>query len=117
MLGGTVPIEKALADTFRKDFISDYINRNEKPLAEYVEYDEEEFAVRGSIIDHGKALVKRDLSYGSWGNLSVRLNDNEMLITPSSMDYFDIKVEDIVKCERAVGSGGVRVKVDIHTLE
>ena len=104
MLGGTVPIEKALADTFRKDFISDYINRNEKPLAEYVEYDEEEFAVRGSIIDHGKALVKRDLSYGSWGNLSVRLNDNEMLITPSSMDYFDIKVEDIVK-------------VDIHTLE
>ena len=104
ILGGTVPLEKALADEFRKDFLSDYINRNEKPYAEYVKYDEEEFAVRSSLIEHGKDLVKCDLSYGSWGNLSVRLNDDEMLITPSSMDYFDIKIEDIVK-------------VNIHTLE
>ena len=104
LLGGTVPIEKALADELRKDFLSDYINRNETPNADYVKYDEEEFAIRSSIIDHGKELVKRDLSYGSWGNLSVRLNDDEMLITPSSMDYFDIRIEDIVK-------------VNIHTLE
>lgn len=104
MLGGTMPLEKALADKFRKDFLSDYINRNEERNAEYVQYDEAEFAVRGSIIDHGKDLVRRDLSYGSWGNLSVRLNDDEMLITPSSMDYFDIRIEDIVK-------------VNIHTLE
>jgi ribulose-5-phosphate 4-epimerase/fuculose-1-phosphate aldolase len=104
VLGGTVPIEKALADELRKDFVSDYINRNESTNVEYVKYDEEEFAVRGSLIDYGKELVKRDLSYGSWGNLSVRLNDDEMLITPSSMDYFDIKIEDIVK-------------VNIHTLE
>lgn len=104
MIGKTVPIEKALADGFRKDFVSDYINRNEGPIAGYVGYDEAEFAVRSSLIDHGKELVKRDLSYGSWGNLSVRLNDDEMLITPSSMDYFDIRIEDIVK-------------VNIHTLE
>lgn len=103
VLGGTVPIEKALADGLRKDFLSDYINRNEEPTTEYVTYDEEEFAVRSSLIDYGKELVKRDLSYGSWGNLSVRLNDDEMLITPSSMDYFDIRIEDIVK-------------VNIHTL-
>ncbi len=104
VLGGTVPIEKALADGLRKDFLSDYINRNEEPTTEYVTYDEEEFAVRSRLIDYGKELVKRDLSYGSWGNLSVRLNDDEMLITPSSMDYFDIRIEDIVK-------------VNIHTLE
>ena len=104
MIGGTVPIEKALADSFRKDFISDYINRNEGPPAGYARYDEEEFAVRSDLIDHGKELVRRDLSYGSWGNLSVRLNDDEMLITPSSMDYFDIRLEDLVK-------------VNIHTLE
>ena len=104
MLGGTVPIKKALAEKYRKDFVSDYINRNEESNVEYVEYDEEEFAVRGSIIDHGKELVRRDLSYGSWGNLSVRLNDDEMLITPSSMDYFAIRMDDIVK-------------VNINTLE
>ncbi len=104
MLGGTVPIEKALADSFRKDFVSDYINRNEEPHVQYVSYDEKEFSDRSSLIDNGKELVRRDLSYGSWGNLSLRINDDEMLITPSSMDYFDIKIEDIVK-------------VNIHTLE
>lgn len=104
ILGGTVPIEKALAEKFRQDFVSDYINRNEQRSVDYVTYDEAEFAVRSSLIDHGKELVKRDLSYGSWGNLSVRLNDDEMLITPSSMDYFEVKIEDIVK-------------VNINTLE
>ena len=104
VLGGTVPLEKALAEDLRKDFLSDYINRNEESATEYITYDEEEFAVRSSLIDYGRELVKRDLSYGSWGNLSVRLNDDEMLITPSSMDYFDIRIEDIVK-------------VNIHTLE
>ena len=104
VLGGTVPIEKSLADALRRDFVSDYINRNEERNTQYAKYDEEEFAVRGSLIDHGKELVRRDLSYGSWGNLSVRLNDDEMLITPSSMDYFGIMMDDIVK-------------VNIHTLE
>ena len=32
MLGGTVPIEKALAEEIRKDFVSDYINRNEEDV-------------------------------------------------------------------------------------
>lgn len=104
ILGGIVPIEKALAEKYRKDFVSDYINRNEEPNPGYVTYDEAEFAVRGSLIDHGRELIKRDLTYGSWGNLSVRLNEDEMLITPSSMDFFDIRIEDIVK-------------VDIDTLE
>ena len=97
MLGGTEPLERALAEKYRKDFVSDYINRNEEAHPEYVVYDEAEFAVRGSIMDHGKELVRRDLSYGSWGNLSVRQNEDEILITPSSMDYFDIRIEDIVK--------------------
>ena len=104
LLGGTVPIEKALADDLRKDFVSDYINRNESSNPQYVKYDEEEFAVRGSLLDTGMELIKRDLSYGSWGNLSVRLNDDEMLITPSSMDYFDMRMDDLVR-------------VNIHTLD
>ncbi len=31
------------------------------------------------------------------GNLSVRLNDHEMLITPSAMEYNRLRAEDIVK--------------------
>lgn len=104
LIGGTAPIDRDLAEKYRKDFVSDYTQRNEEPYVNYVNYDEEEFALRSRLIDHGRELVDRDLSYGSWGNLSVRLNDTEMLITPSSMDYYDIKIEDIVK-------------VDINTLE
>lgn len=104
LIGGTSPIDSDLAEKYRKDFLSDYTMRNEEPYVNYVNYDEEEFALRSSLIDYGRDLVARDLTYGSWGNLSIRLNENEMLITPSSMDYYDIKIEDIVK-------------VDINTLE
>ena len=34
---------------------------------------------------------------GSWGNISLRLNPDTMLITPSGMDYFSIRTEDIVR--------------------
>ncbi|MBR2706047.1 MAG: class II aldolase/adducin family protein [Mogibacterium sp.] len=104
LIGGTVAIPEELAEKYRANFISDYTRRNEEPHVEFIGFDEDEFAARAQLVDFGMELVKQDLSYGSWGNLSVRLNDEEMLITPSSMDYFDIKVEDIVK-------------VNINTLE
>lgn len=104
LLGGTVPIPAEAAERYRRNFISDYTRRNEEPHVDFIGFNEEEFNARSKLVDFGKELVKNDLTYGSWGNISVRLNDDEMLITPSSMDYFDIKVEDIVK-------------VNYHTLE
>ncbi len=104
LLGGTHPIENQTAVQCRKEFNEDYINRNEEPNTSYFGFDEREFALRNSIIEYGENLVKKDLTYGSWGNISARLNENEMLITPSAMDYFEIKPEDIVK-------------VNINTLE
>lgn len=104
MIGGTVPIPVEAAKACRAAFDEDYVSRNESAAVGYMRFDEKDFALRSSLIEYGKELVKRDLAYGSWGNLSVRLNTKEMLITPSSMDYFDIKLEDIVK-------------VDINTLE
>lgn len=97
LIGGTVPLDPAVAEEYRRGFIEDYTKRNEGSELPYIGFDEEEFAKRNALIEFGKELVKKDLSYGSWGNLSVRLGDDEMLITPSSMDYFEIKLEDIVK--------------------
>ena len=97
LLGGTVPIDAGLAEEYRREFTSDYVNRNEEKQFPFIGFDEEEFALRGRLIDKGRELVDKDLAYGSWGNISVRLNDSEMLITPSSMDYSDIKPEDIVR--------------------
>lgn len=97
MLGGTIPLDQTDAVACRSSFRSDYVNRNESSEVAYMGFDEKEFACRSQLIDYGKKLVEQDLAYGSWGNLSVRLSEREMLITPSSMDYFDIKPEDIVK--------------------
>lgn len=103
-IGGTVPIDPEFAESLRQSFQDDYTKRNEEPHVEFIGFDENEFALRSQLIEYGKNLVKKDLAYGSWGNLSVRLNEEEMLITPSSMDYFEIKPEDIVR-------------VNINTLE
>lgn len=97
LIGNTVPLDAAIAELYRKEFRDDYVNRNEEKDVPFVGFDEEEFSLRSKLIEAGKELVRNDLSYGSWGNLSVRLNEEEMLITPSSMDYFEIKPEDIVR--------------------
>lgn len=104
ILGGTKSLLPEYAGSIRESFFSDYTGRNEESSVAFVGFDEKEFALRNQLIEYGKDLVRKDLSYGAWGNLSVKLNDDEMLITPSSMDYFEIKIEDIVR-------------VNIHTLE
>lgn len=104
ILGGTVPIDAELAESYKRRFSSSYVTRNEEAQAGFTVSYENEYDLRSQLIEYGEELVSKDLSYGSWGNLSVRLNDEEMLITPTSMDYFEIKLEDIVK-------------VNINTLE
>ena len=103
-IGGTVALDPEVATAARKSFREDYVKRNEESHVVFIGFDEEEFALRSQLIEYGKDLIRHDLAYGAWGNLSVKLNDEEMLITPSSMDYFDIKPEDIVR-------------VNINTLE
>lgn len=117
-LGGTVPLSDADAKACRKHFLDDYVKRNEGKNETYIGYDEEELRLRGQIVDYGKELIRKDLNYGSWGNLSVRLNDKEMLISPSSMDYFEIGLEDIVKVNietlEHYGDRSPSGKVDMH---
>ena len=104
MIGGAIPLNEEVATAYKEGFQENYTSKNEEEYVDFVGFDEEEFAGRCELIDYGHALVNNDLSYGSWGNISIRLNEDEMLITPSAMDYFEIKPEDIVK-------------VNIHTLE
>lgn len=104
MIGGAVPFEKETAIKLHDDFLNRYVVVNQEPYVVYTGFNEEEFALRNQIIEYGKDLVRKDLVYGCWGNISVKLNDHEMLITPTAMDYFAIKIEDIVK-------------VDLDTLE
>lgn len=96
-LGGVVSLDRTVAQNIRDHYSSKYMYINDESHVDYVGFDEELFGVRSNLIDYGKNLVKESLVYGSGGNISLRLNDEDMLITPSSMDYFDIGIEDIVQ--------------------
>ncbi len=63
-----------------------------------------EAALRAQLVDYGKQLVACGLVQGTWGNLSVRLDDTYMLATPSGLDYTRLTPADMVK-------------VNIRTLE
>jgi ribulose-5-phosphate 4-epimerase/fuculose-1-phosphate aldolase len=96
-IGGVHYLPHETAAALRKEFLESYSLANSDSHVNYIGFDEEEFNLRNKLIEYGKKMCKDDLVYGCWGNLSLRLNEKEMLITPSGMDYFKIKIEDIVK--------------------
>jgi len=99
LIGGVKPFEADVAEKLKADFAGRYIPTNQAEKVDYVGFDENTFAVRAEIIEAGKNLVKKDLTYGAWGNISVRRDNDRMLITPSSIDYFEVGIEDIVDVE------------------
>jgi len=48
------------------------------------------------IVEGGLRLVREGLVARTWGNISIRLNDTHMLITPSGRTYEDLTPDDIV---------------------
>ena len=51
---------------------------------------------REKIVETGLRLVKEGLVARSWGNISVRVDEKNMLITPSGRTYESLKPEEIV---------------------
>ena len=58
---------------------------------------EREAALREALVEFGNKLVSEDLVQGSWGNLSARLDEHTMLVTPSGIDYGDLHPADMVR--------------------
>jgi L-ribulose-5-phosphate 4-epimerase len=59
---------------------------------------------KDTVIRAGRELAVKGLIARTWGNVSRRIDDETMVITPSGKDYFSITRDDIVK-------------VNINTLE
>ena len=57
----------------------------------------DETSLRLALVECGKALVEKGLVQGTWGNISVRLDEKYMLTTPSGLDYLRLTPEDMVK--------------------
>lgn len=52
--------------------------------------------LRREIIDSCRWLIGQGLVFGTWGNISVRLSDGNILITPSKVSYDEMTPEDLV---------------------
>ena len=104
VLGGLKYLSDETARELNNIYRTQYSKVNTVPAVAMIGYSEEEFALRNQIIEVGKQMCRDDLVQGTMGNISARLDDRYMLVKPSGMDYFKIRIEDIVK-------------VDYHTLE
>ena len=52
--------------------------------------------LRREVIESCRWLLEKNLTIGTWGNISVRLNDGNILITPSKVGYDVMRPEDLV---------------------
>jgi L-fuculose-phosphate aldolase len=49
-----------------------------------------------AVLDAAKDMLRRGLVEGTAGNISARRSDGNIVITPSSVDYGDMQLEDLV---------------------
>lgn len=49
-----------------------------------------------AVLDAAKDMLRRGLVEGTAGNISARRSDGSVVITPSSVDYHDMQLEDLV---------------------
>ncbi len=76
---------------------------------------------RELVVEYGKEMIRRGLTVGTFGNLSV-YNEKENLfaISPSGMDYFQTKPEDVVVLtpdgEKVDGDRKPSSEVDMHRI-
>jgi L-fuculose-phosphate aldolase len=60
--------------------------------------------IRQKVCDAGRQLLREGLVARTWGNVSMRVNDTQMMITPSGRPYDELTPNDMVL-------------VDIYTLK
>ena len=56
-------------------------------------YSEREQRLREELVEYGNRLVETGLVQGTWGNISVMLDRETMLCTPSGLDYDSIMTD------------------------
>ena len=56
----------------------------------------DEKSLRSLICEAGRLLLSEGLVARTWGNVSCRMDDTHILITPSGLDYLQTREEDIV---------------------
>ena len=53
-----------------------------------------------AVLAAAKDMLRRGLVEGTAGNISARRNDGNLVVTPSSVDYRDMALDDLVLVDR-----------------
>ena len=67
---------------------------------------------RSSIIETGLKLLELKLITGSWGNISVKIDKDSFVITPSGRSYESLAEEDIIM----VNSKGMKFRITSYNV-
>ena len=107
-LGGAEPINRVEAWFMHRAYKQKYSQMESKASHQTLEdltreIPPSEMAARQEMVKVGLQLLERNLVQGTWGNISVRLDDQFMLVTPSGLEY-----DLLTPCDM--------VRVDMHTL-
>lgn len=70
--------------------------------------------MKKQVLEAGLKMIDAGLVAGTYGNISARIDDNYMVITPSGMDYHSLKSEDIVLANINDLSFGGNIKPSIE---
>ena len=57
-------------------------------------------SARAAIVEMGHTLIAKNLVAGSWGNISCRIDEQNIAITPSGRGYELLEPEDVVLIDR-----------------
>jgi Ribulose-5-phosphate 4-epimerase and related epimerases and aldolases len=106
-LGGGVPVNSIEARLMHLYYLKKYSQQKKrKPQSNHDDQGNQtapgkivsaEMATAQKIVcDSGRRLLKSGLVSGTWGNISCRVDDTYMAITPSGRDYDLLNPEDIV---------------------
>ncbi|HHU53221.1 MAG TPA: class II aldolase/adducin family protein [Clostridiaceae bacterium] len=104
LIGGAKPLSLEICNFYRELYLSRY-SKMDKSIESLASADYQrkipdyEINLRQELVDYGNYLVEENLTQGTWGNLSVRLDDQYMLITPSGMAYSRLTPYDMVRVD------------------
>ena len=75
--------------------------------------------IRNEIVNFGKKIAASGFNLGTWGNISARIDDTHLAITPSGVAYENITAEDIVvidfKGSIVEGSKKPSIELPLHS--
>lgn len=99
-IGGAQPLDEALAMEERRFYLETYSKREKENRLK----EERPFPLAAeALVDLSESLMTLDYLKWTWGNLSLRFGNDNMLITPSGRPYVGLTGADIVRVNIETG--------------